>query len=238
MPEDRATHPQAPAGAELAPSECACPVDPRIARHFDRRSLKRRGVGQRYEMGKVSRKLLAALLAAGPAEQTVLELGCGPGALLTELLAAGAQHATGVDLSPEPIEEARQRTAEAGFAERVTFAVGDGARMPLVAHDWVVLDKVICCYPDAASLLANSIVAARGLYGFAVPASQGWRGALARIQMWLEDVASRLRGRPCPGYVHDVDIIEGRLEAAGFRPSYRGTTWTWHVAVFERVAAA
>ena len=187
-------------------------------------------------MGNVSKALLTALLAAGPQERTVLELGCGPGALLTELLGAGAKDVTGVDLSAEPIDEARLRTAEAGFADRVTFAVGDAARMPLLAHDWVVLDKVICCYPQVDALLANSIPAARRLYAFAVPASFGWRGTLARIEMLLENVTDRLRGQSCPGYVHDVRAIEGRLEAAGFRESYRGTSWTWHIAVFVRSA--
>ncbi len=236
VPDERSSNLQALDRAHLAPSDCECPADPRIARFFDRRSLGRRGAGDRYEMGNVSKALLAALLRAGPAGQSVLELGCGPGALMTELLDAGAARASGVDLSAEAIAEARDRLDDAGVADRASLEVGDAARAPLAAHDWVVLDKVICCYPDIRALMANSVPAARRLYAFAVPASYGWRGVVARIGFSLENLALSVFRRPCPGYVHDVRLIEGSLRDAGFRPSYRGTSHSWHIAVFERAA--
>jgi magnesium-protoporphyrin O-methyltransferase len=165
----------------------------------------------------------------------VLELGCGPGALLVDLLGAGADRATGIDLSPEAIEEARQRATEAGVSERVELAVGDASRVALAPHDWVVLDKVICCYPEVDALLDNSIPAARSLYGFALPASYGWRGAIARLALGIEAVFLAVLRRPCPAYVHDVAMIERRLVDQGFRPTFRSTASTfWHVAVFER----
>jgi SAM-dependent methyltransferase len=222
--------------AEPERPDCDCPADPRIARFFDRRSLGRRGAGDRYEMGNVSKALLAALLRAGPAGQSVLELGCGPGALLTELLVAGAAQGSGVDLSAETLAEARERLDDAGVADRASLTVGDAAEVSLDAHDWVVLDKVICCYPAIRALLANSVPAARRLYAFAVPASYGWRGVVARVGFALENMTLAVLGRPCPGYVHDVRLIEGRLRDAGFRPSYRGTSHTWQIAVFERAA--
>jgi SAM-dependent methyltransferase len=214
--------------------DCDCPADPRIGRFFDRRSEGRADAGERYAMRNVSKELLSALLSSGPAGRTVLELGCGPGALLTELLLAGAVHGTGVDLSAKALDEARIRLEDAGVADRATLSVGDGARIPLATHDWVVLDKVICCYPHAGALLTNSIGAARELYAFAVPSSYGWRGLVARISFGLENLALALLRRPCPGYVHDVRMIEGRLRTAGFRPRFQGTSHTWHIAIFGR----
>ncbi len=224
------------AAAEHQGRECDCPADAGIAAFFDRRSDGRRGGGDRYAMANVSKALLAALLSAGPAGRSVLELGCGPGAMLTELLLAGADRATGIDLSEKTLAEARDRLEEAGVADRASLSVGDAAHVPLVPHDWVVLDKVICCYPDADALLTNSIGAARHLYAFAVPSSYGWRGLVARIGFALENVALTIVRRPCHGYVHDVRLIEARLRDAGFRPSYRGTSHTWEIAVFERAA--
>jgi SAM-dependent methyltransferase len=229
-----ADHGASPAGLEGR--ECDCPADAQIARFFDRRSAVRSNAGDRYVMANVSEALLTALLRAGPLGRSVLELGCGPGAMLTELLVAGAEHGTGVDLSANTLAEARDRLEDAGMADRATLAVGDAAHLPLETHDWVVLDKVICCYPDADALLRNSIGAARRLYAFAVPSSYGWRGIVARIGIALENVTLSVLGRPCPGYVHDVRLIEGQLREAGFRPFYRGTSHTWEIAVFERAA--
>jgi SAM-dependent methyltransferase len=215
--------------------DCGCPADPRIARFFDRRAAIRRKTGERYAMRNVSKTLLEALLRAGPAGRSILELGCGPGALLTELLAAGAAAGTGLDLSAEALREARERTIEAGVAERATFMNADGARARLEPHDWVVLDKVICCYPDPDALLGNSIPAARSLYAFALPESTGWRGAVARFLLGLENAVLGLLRRPCPGYVHDVPMIERRLVDAGFTRSFAtGADRVWRVAIFER----
>ena len=228
-------HPQAvtigPEGTQFA---CDCPADSRIAGYFDRRSRKRQEAGQRYEPGAVSKALHEALIAEGPAGRTILELGCGPGAMLVALLSEGADRASGVDLSPEAVEEARRRAEEAGVASRADFSVADGAHAALTPHDWVVLDKVMCCYPDVDALLGNSIPVARHLYAFAVPASYGWRGAIARAALSLEAVALAILRRPCPAYVHDVAMIERRLTEAGFRPVTRHTSSFWHIAVFAR----
>jgi magnesium-protoporphyrin O-methyltransferase len=216
--------------------DCDCPADPRIARYFDRRAAMRRTSGERFTMGAVSKTLLGALQDARPAGHSILELGCGPGALLTELLTSGAGSATGLDLSAEALREARERTIEAGVGDRATFANADGARAELRPHDWVVLDKVICCYPDPEALLENAIPAAQRLFAFALPESTGWRGALARIALGIENTVLGVLRRPCPGYVHDVPAIERRLQGAGFDRTFRTSTTVWYVAVFQRRA--
>jgi len=222
-----------------APS-CNCPddTDPRIARYFDRRNERRRSGKEHYEMGNVTRHLLDTLLELDPHHHTVFEGGCGPGALLVELLAAGATAGVGVDLSSEAVGYARVRAEEAGVAERAEFVVADAATMAAVAQDWVVLDKVICCYPDADRLLDNTIAAARSLYAFALPVSYGWRGAMARVLIGVEQLFLRVIRRPCPAYVHDIGRIEGKLLAAGFASIRRESLGMWHVGVFARAAGS
>ena len=184
----------------------------------------------------VSQRLREALLSQDPAGKTALELGCGRGVLLLGLVQAGVARATGVDLSPAGIDAARDRFEQAHLSERADLSVGDAARVPLEPHDWVILDRVMCCYPDVERLLANTLPAARQIYAFTVPTSRGWRGAIARLEEWFENAWNTLRGQPCPGYVHNLDRIEQRLAMAGFRLRYRGRQRLWHVAVYERVA--
>ena len=214
--------------------DCACPSDARIARHFDAKVAERLAKRQDPALVPVSQRLRDALIPLNPTGRTVLELGCGRGALLLQLVQAGAERVTGVDLSSASIDAGRIGFERAQLAERAQLSVGDAARVPLEPHDWVILDRVMCCYADVERLLANTLPAARHLYAFSVPTSRGWRGFAARLEERLENAWDSLRGRPCPGYIHDLDLIEERLAGAGFRPVYRGRQRFWHIAIYER----
>jgi SAM-dependent methyltransferase len=214
--------------------ECACPTDSRIARHFDAKVAERLAKGQDPGLVAVSQRLSDALLSLDPTGRTVLELGCGRGGLLLGLVQAGAARATGVDLSPASIDAARDRFERAQLSDRAQLSVGDAARVPLEAHDWVILDRVMCCYAGVERLMANTLPAARQIYAFTVPTSRGWRGVIARLDEWLENAWNTLRGRPCPGYVHNLDLIEERLAIAGFRLRHGDRQHLWHIAVYER----
>lgn len=216
--------------------ECTCPTDSRIARHFDAKVAQRLAQGQDPALVAVSQRLRDALLALDPTGRTVLELGCGRGGLLVRLVQAGAAQATGVDLSPASIAAAGKRFEQAQLSERARLSVGDAARVPLEPHDWVILDRVMCCYADVERLLANTLPAARQIYAFTVPTSRGWRGVVARLDEWFENAWSTVRGRPCPGYVHSLDLIEERLATAGFRLRHHDRQRLWHIAVYERAA--
>ena len=236
-------------GADRASDCCPSGVDPRIARHFDESVRARLSAGVLPPLHPVSRALLDLLLVdVADARPTVLELGCGTGALTVALLEHGATHARGLDLSPESVAAARRRADERGLAARATFEIGDGASHVLERHDWVVLDRVICCYADVRRLLGNSIPAAGTRYAFSVPISWGWRGRVTRLLLLIEDATraargrlarllpTRLRGDLCPGYAHDVRRIEQRLVEAGFRRRRHTTHRLWYAAVFDRSA--
>lgn len=244
--EQRPTDPGAASGPERPATvtvdrdsqgqDCACPADGRIARFFDARLAERLAKCQDPALVAVSERLRDTLLSLDPTGKTLLELGCGRGGLLLELVRAGATRATGVDLSPASVDEARRAFERAQLSERAHLSVGDAARVPLAPHDWVILDRVMCCYPDVERLLANTLPAATHIFAFTVPTSRGWRGVGARLDCWSENVWNTLRGRPCPGYVHDLDLIEQRLAAAGFRRRHGGHRRLWHIAVYERSA--
>jgi magnesium-protoporphyrin O-methyltransferase len=218
--------------------QCACDAEPsiggRIGDHFDSR-VRRAGPGAGSSLHKTSLALLG--LMGDPTERTILEIGCGRGGLLLELLRSGAAGASGLDLSRASVDQARARFATVGLADRVTLQVGDGAKVPLEPHDWVVLDRAICCYPDADGLVANSIPAARKLFAFSVPNSRGWRGLAARIGRQLDNGWNGLCGRSCKTFVHDLGQLDRTLTAAGFSLRGQGTRGLWYVAVYERRAA-
>ena len=226
--------PDGPAEDCCAVADPSKPVDPRIARHFDQRMRNAAALGEFPAMVEVSQGLLSLLDDVGVERPTLLELGCGSAALMVSLLERGAVSADGVDLSPGSIATARRRAEVAGVESKVDFVVGDGSVVPVEPHDWVVLDRVICCYGDLEALLANSIGAARKRYVFSVPLDSGWRGLVNRFWRAVENATNRLRGRPCPGYTHSIAKIQQRLRDAGFEPLRDRRIGLWYAAVFER----
>lgn len=219
-------------------ADCCEPApDPRIACHFDHKMRERTAAGRLPPLHAVSAELLAQLSDVGEATPGILEIGCGSGALTVALLQRGAKHASGVDLSPGSIDAARRRVADANFDDRTSFRVGDAASVELQEHDWVVLDRVICCYRDVSRLLGNATSAARRRIAFSVPDSRGIFGLMNRTEELIEGVVNVLRGRPCPGYVHDIGLIEGRLREAGFRQVRAANAGRWYIGVFERTEA-
>ena len=228
--------PEHASNADTVGAVDCCTADPRIARHFDKSVRAKAAKGALPEMVALSRRLLELLADVGELRPSVLELGSGSGALTVALLERGAAAANGIDLSPQSVATAQRRAAAAGVADRATFSIGDGAQVPLTAHDWVVLDRVICCYRDMDRLLANAIGAASQRLAFSVPPSSGWLGLLARAIVTCENATMRFRGRQCPGYVHDVRAIERRLAAAGFTRLRHARVNLWYAAVWERPA--
>lgn len=216
---------------------CVVDVDPRIARHFDA-GYATLADSELPEMVDVSRGLVELLPDVAELRPTLLELGCGTAGLTVELLRRGAVRADGVDLSPGSLAVARRRAEAGDVADRVDFTLGDAAQVALQPHDWVVLDRVICCYRHVDALMGNAIGAARWRLIFSVPHDRGWRGAVNKLIVTAENLINRFRGRPCPGYNHNIGRIERRIAAAGFSRRTAATFGLWYAAVWERTQPA
>jgi magnesium-protoporphyrin O-methyltransferase len=186
----------------------------------------------------VTAPLLEALGEAGLRGRTVLDIGCGIGDLALATLGHGATRATGFDLSPKAIEGARRLAEERGVADRATFDVGDGSKVDLPRTDVVVLNRVICCYPNAGALLERSLAAAGVVYAFTAPVSKGVVGLGNKVWSRIGNVWLRLRPKHYGGFqtfIHDLELVDERVRAAGFRLLRRERRrFVWHLAVYER----
>ena len=120
----------------------------RDARRFRRRGLR-----------GTSRDLVE--LAGDVHGASVLDVGGGVGAIELELLSAGAERATNVELSGGYEETAAELIAERGVETRVERRVGDFVTAEIEPHDVVVMHRVVCCYPDADALVGSAADHAR-----------------------------------------------------------------------------
>ena len=188
----------------------------------------------------VTRDLVEALGQSRLEGRTVLDLGCGTGDLALATLARGAARATGVDLGPGAIEEARALARERRVEDRSTFKMGDAATIHLEEHDIVLLNRVLCCYPEVIALLDNSLRATRHVFAFTAPPSAGLAGTFARAETRLANIMFRIRERKFRGFrvhVHDLEAVDRRIREAGFRPVVEGRRrLVWRLAIYERAA--
>jgi magnesium-protoporphyrin O-methyltransferase len=176
--------------------------------------------------------LMKGLTRAGFRDATLLEIGCGVGYLHQRLLQAGAAHAVGVDLSAGMLEEARAEAQALGLAERTEYRQGDFVALAatLAPADIVILDKVICCYPDADALVHTSALTAKRVYAFTIPRDR-WtvQAALWAGRLLLSLIRCRFRA-----YVHDPATIDRWLKDAGFTQAFESSTFTWLTRVYAR----
>lgn len=205
-----------------------------IARFFDRECCATAHANGGDEPDALDNLLIRALQQAGWEDGTVLEFGSGAGGLSRELARRGAAAVTGVDLSPQSVSYASARAVSLGYADRLTYRVADAARIPLEAHDAVVSESVICCYPDAAAVLANTLPIAGTAYALALPESRGLLGLVVRLVVRLANGWQRLRRDEFRAYVHDVDAIDSSIRAAGFEPAFSGRHRQWLVLGYRR----
>lgn len=213
--------------------DCCRTPDPRIARRFDAMAGEWAEGEELPEMVDVSARIADLLREATLRRPTVLELGSGSGGLSVALLEMGAARVDGIDLSPGSVELARRRAARAGFTEQASFTQGNAAEADAEPHDWVILDRVVCCFRDADRLVERAAALAHERVVISGPESRGWRGLVNR-PLWLGENVVDLFTGGCRGFVHDLRRFERILAASGFEPARRRHQGLWFIGSYER----
>ena len=209
---------------EVDPDGIACCFDGRTSRMLA--NYRRRG------LGKTAAAVLDFIASRQTTGMTSLELGSGVGALTIELARRGMSAATGIDLSPEMIRAARALASESGLEAHVSFIVGDGATSHLRTADVVILDAVLCCYPDVEALVNNSTAAASRFYAISIPDDRLTMTRLLRPLLPLQRLL--LRGTTFRFFLHPVSAISRRVTERGFTKVFeKRVGMAWSVLVYE-----
>ena len=212
-------------------SDCCTPrgyrwiFSERMAR-ADARRYRRDG------LDRTSRRIFDFVKAQGVEGRTVLEVGGGIGAIQIELLKAGASSAVSVELTPTYEGTARELLQEAGLADRVERKVMDfvEANGEVKTADIVIMNRVVCCYPDMPRLAGAAADYTGHLLVMSFPRSALWiRAALSLLNfsLWLTRRGFHV-------FVHDPSRIIRVTEERGLAPvlDQRGVLWT--VAALRR----
>ncbi len=181
-----------------------------------------------------SRRIVALLKERGVDGLTLLEVGGGIGAIQIELLKAGLARAVSVELTPTYEESAAELLREAGFEDRVERRVMDfvNAGADIGAADIVVMNRVICCYPDLPRLAGAAADHARGLLVMTFPKERSW----TRVMVWMANAGMGLTRREFRIFLHPMAQILATGEKHGLRLSVDRPGVFWEMAAMERTA--
>jgi 2-polyprenyl-3-methyl-5-hydroxy-6-metoxy-1,4-benzoquinol methylase len=192
----------------------------------DARRYRERG------LGSTSQGVVA--FAGDVSGASVLEVGGGVGAIELELLAAGANRATNVELSGEYEEEAGKLLVERGLRERVDRRVADFVTESVEPHDVVVMHRVVCCYPDVDRLVGVAAAHTRRRLVLTYPRERLW----TRVGIGAVNLVLRLSGSDFRAFVHPVARMTAAAQREGLRLEHRERqSVIWEIAAFERLSA-
>jgi SAM-dependent methyltransferase len=209
---------------------CACSVGNefgKAAASRESRSYRRSGAS------RTTRWLLEGLTDEPVDGLSVLDIGAGVGAVHLALLKSGAASAVDVDGSPAYVAVAREEASRQGVADRVDYAIGDFVELAasIEPADLVVLDRVVCCYPDMQALVRLSAARARRRYGLVYPRDARWiRAASGALNLFMRLTRQRTRS-----WIHRTADVDAIVRDAGFRPRFERSGIFWQAVVYERL---
>jgi magnesium-protoporphyrin O-methyltransferase len=164
--------------------------------------------------------------------ETVLEIGGGVGTIEIELLRAGAAEAVNVELSPAYEERGRELLDEAGLAGRVEWRYGDIATEHelAAAADVVVMNRVVCCYPDMPALVGAAADKTRRVLALSFPRRR-W---LMRVGGRAINAWCRVRRSDFRFFVHSPEEIVATARRHGLEVAQERSGFLWQTASLER----
>jgi magnesium-protoporphyrin O-methyltransferase len=194
----------------------------------DARRYRRRG------LDPTSRRIVDILKREGVKDRTLIDVGGGIGAIEIELLKHGLGRAVSVELTPTYEEVARDLLREAGYEDRVERSVMDFAEAgrSIGSADLVVMNRVICCYPDMPRLAGAAADHARGMLVMSFPNRRWW----TRLAFSLANLGLRVTRRQFRIFLHTPHLIIATAELHGLRTRLNQPGRVWQVVALERTA--
>lgn len=197
---------------------------------FFAKSYARRLENKGFENSQ--KHLFSGLESVGFDNQSVLEIGCGTGFFHHKMIQSGASNATGIDISEKMIDFAQSLASNKGLEQKTAYLVGDFVETcdQFGEHDVLVLDKVICCYPDSGTLIRLSTGKCRISYALSYP-RDSWipRVAFSVIRFFLALARSGFKPK-----VYPVSWVREQIEQAGFRRKSSWNDYFWISEVYQR----
>ncbi len=176
--------------------------------------------------------VLGCLTDQGISGASILEIGCGVGSLHMELLKRGAGSAIGVEVSQSYVEAATDLSRNLGFQDSTQYHTGNFVDLEddIPSADMVILDRVICCYPDMEGLVTASTRHTQRLYVLTYPCRTWWM----RVGAWIFNFGLIATRRQFRFFLHNPEEIGATIKAAQFSLIESAKHGPWEMAAYQR----
>ena len=187
---------------------------------------------RRSGLDTTSRRIVDLLKERGVEGLTLLEIGGGIGAVQIELLKAGLARAVSVELTPSYEASAVELLREAGFQNRVERRVMDfvDAASEVASADIVVMNRVVCCYPDLPRLEGAAADHALQTLVMSYPKERWW----TKVVVWMANVGMALTRREFRIFLHPVAQVWATGESHGLERAVSRPGVFWEIAAMQR----
>lgn len=166
----------------------------------------------------------------GTTQARVLEIGGGIGTVQAELLMAGASSGEIVELVSAYEPYARELAHDRGIESQSAFRIADALAQPetVARADIVVLNRVVCCWPDGVRLTGLAAGFSRRILLVSYPRDR----VLVRLFMRIMNRALRIMGRLFRVFVHPRASLYEAARAEGLAVGATGRTFAWEFTAF------
>jgi len=163
---------------------------------------------------------------------TLLEIGGGIGDIQLELLQGGAARAINVELATQYEGVASELIRERDLGDRVERYLGDFVREAetIPSADVVIMNRVVCCYPDAEALVGAAAEHARRYLLMTFPVDRWW----IRVGFAVGNVLFKLRSGTFQAHVHPTHAVIATAQRHGLRTAEHRPGFIWQFIALER----
>ncbi len=164
--------------------------------------------------------------------KSLLDIGGGIGAIQWKFLENSASKTTDVDASRGYLKVAEEYSHKMNWGEKTEFIMADfnDVSDSIENHDYVTLDKVICCYPDYKKLLSNALTKSNEVLFLSFPIG----GIVSKLLSKLSSIYFRFRNNPFRTYIHDPGEVHQFIESKGFQLQQKAISFPWIVRAYQR----
>jgi magnesium-protoporphyrin O-methyltransferase len=176
------------------------------------------------------KQIVETLESVGIEGASLLEVGCGVGALHQTLLEKGAATALGIDLAPRMLAIAESRARDLKLDQRTEYKLGDFVELSdtLESSDVTVMDKVVCCYPAPKELIGAAVEHTNRAIALTYPRKR----LISELSNSIWNFCFWLMRSDFRSFVHDPKMIEQLIESNGFHRVFNRNSAMWHTQVY------